>query len=89
MSLALCSSWLSQAQDARHHGPAWTTGQLCGGSQVQLLDEFVVPVVCNDIWSSCSSLLEVPQGAAHHQGHLHPCRNAEFDPHGSDCSADH
>ena len=28
-------------------------------------------------------------GAAHHQGHLHPCRDAEFDPHGSDCSADH
>ena len=28
-------------------------------------------------------------GAAHHQGHLHPCRDAEFDPHGSDCSAAH
>ena len=32
-SLALCSSWLSQAQDARHHGRHGPQGQ-CGGSQV-------------------------------------------------------
>ena len=30
-----------------------------------------------------------PAGAAHHHGHPHPRRGAEFDPHGSDCSADH
>ena len=30
-----------------------------------------------------------PSGAAHHHGHPHPRRGAEFDPHGSDCSADH
>ena len=28
-------------------------------------------------------------GAAHHQGHLHPLRGAEFGSHGSDCSTDH
>ena len=70
--------------------PAWTTGQLCGGSQVQLLDEVVVPVVCNNICPGPAvHHFGGAAGAAHHQGHLHPCRDAEFDPHGSDCSPDH
>ena len=30
-----------------------------------------------------------PEGAAHHHGHLHPRRGAEFVPRGSDFSADH
>ena len=30
-----------------------------------------------------------PAGAAHHHGHPHPRRGAEFVPHGSDFSADH
>ena len=162
MSLALCSSWLSQAQDARHHvrhGPqdsyvevhrcsSWTRSLLCplvcyewrhgpdsaenclAIPQVQLLDEVVVPVVCNDnalvlmlrtlevpqlqfldkVFHRCSSWTRFscplcattgprvpdssetrggPAGAAHHHGHLHPRRGAEFVPYGSDFSADH
>ena len=33
--------------------------------------------------------VQKPVGAAHHHGHLHPRRGAEFVPHGSDYSADH
>ena len=49
-----------------------------------------VPVVCND---TCPGPAAHHSGgaadAAHHQGHLHPRRGAEFGSHGSDCSADH
>ena len=58
-------------------------------TQVQL-DKVVVPVVCNDIClGPAAHHSGGAAGAAHHQGHLHPRRGAEFDPHGSDCSADH
>ena len=94
MSLALCSSWLSQAQDARHHGrhgpqdshvevhrcSSWTRSLTCplvccewrhgpdsaenclAIPQVQLLDDVVVPVVCNDnALVLMLRTLEVPQ----------------------------
>ena len=48
--------------------PAWTTGQLSGGSQVQLLDEVVVPVVCNDICLGPAAHSGGAAGAAHHRG---------------------
>ena len=63
--------------------PAWTTGQLCGGSQVQLLDVVVVPVVCNDkcpdpdAQYSGGAAVAVPL-----QGRQHPCRWAETASHG-------
>ena len=57
--------------------------------QVQRLDEVVVPVVCNDMCPGPAAHSGGAAGAAHHQGHLLPRRSAEFNPHGSDCSADH
>ena len=45
MSLALCSSWLSQAQDASHHGRHGPQDSYVEGSQVQFLDKvFYMPV---------------------------------------------
>ena len=82
---------LSQAPDAWHHGRYGPEEHVSSYlPQVQLLDEVVVPVVCNDICPGPAAHHSGgAAGAAHHQGHLHPRRGAEFDPHGSDCSADH
>ena len=54
--------------------------------QVQLLDEVVVPVVCNNTCSSPAAHSGLPQVQLII---LHPRRGAEFGPHGSGCSADH
>ena len=82
-----------QAGDARHHGQFGPEGQFyarlsVATPQVQLLDEVVVPVVCNDTCPGPVAHSGAAAGAAHHQGHLHP-RGAEFGFHGSDCSTDH
>ena len=83
-----------QAGDARHHGQYGPEGQFFARlsvaiPQVQLLDEVVVPVVCNDTCPGPAAHSGGAAGAAHHQGHLHPLRGAEFGSHGSDCSPDH
>ena len=54
--------------------------------QVQLLDEVVVPVVCYDTCPGPVAHSGGAAGAAHHQGHLHPLRDAEFGSHGPDYS---
>ena len=74
-----------QVCDVRHHGRYGPEEHVSS-----LLDEVVVPFVCNDICPGPPAHHSGgAAGAAHHHGHLHPCRGAEFDPHGSDCSADH
>ena len=71
MSLALCSSWLSQAQDARHHGRH--------GPQ----DSYVEVHRCS--WCAmsgarqCRKLFGDSTGAAHHQGHGSHCSAAHRD----------
>ena len=83
-----------QAPDARHHGRYGPEGQfyarfLVAFPQVQLLDEVVVPVLCNNTCSSPAAHSGGAAGAAHHRGHLHPLRGAEFGSHGPHCSTDH
>ena len=79
-----------QAPDARHHGRHGPEGQfsvrfLVAFPQVQLMDEVVVPFVCNDICPSPAVHSGGAAGAAHHRGHLHPLRGAEFGSHGPHC----
>ena len=77
---------LSQALDAWHHGGYGPEEHFSSYlPQVQLLDEIVVSVVCNDIRPGPAVHHSGnAAGTPHHQGHLHPRRGAEFDPHGSD-----
>ena len=72
------------------HARGSTTGAVLGQlfmpvviPQAQLMDEVVVPVVCNDTCPGPAVHSGGAAGAAHHQGHLHPCHVAEFVPHGS------
>ena len=52
--------------------PAWTTGQLCGSSQVPFLDKvsyMPVGVLCVASWfRQCRKLFGDSTGAAHHHG---------------------
>ena len=83
-----------QAPDARHHGRYGPEGQFCARflvafPQVQLLDEVVVPVLCNNTCPSPAAHSGGAAGAAHQQGHLHPLSGAEFGSRGPHCSTDH
>ena len=82
---AATSSCSSRAENSRY-----AQCKLCTSvaiPQVLLLDKVVVPVVWQRqalVFQTVQKTCGGPAGAAHHHGHPHPRRGAEFDPHGSD-----
>ena len=87
---AATSSCSSRAENSRYaqcklctfrgDPPGAVLGQVCYARCVQRQ-----ALVFQTVQKTCGG----PAGAAHHHGHLHPRRGAEFVPHGSDYSADH
>ena len=93
MSLAVCSSWLSQAQDARHHGQhgpqnSYVEVHRC----TSWTRSFTCPLVYSD-WrhgpDSAENCLAIPQVQLIITVVVTPFRCAVAVPHGPDYTADH